>query len=260
MVVEHGSPERFMCNSASLRRSEDEIGPRNCGRIHTARSRGAGAVVVEHGSPKRFTCNSASLRRSEDEIGPRNCGRVHTAPSRERRCDGTLPARTSHVQQLLSPTIRSREGTSEMPIGPHLRPPKCVAAGMAHCSAHDSRETAVAPETRGCDRAVELLMCPRWTFPRAWAQWWNTAPTDVHTKHLAPKTRSSREPLMHSHRARLRHGRGQERFRPQTFHVKQTLAPRPRGCDRAGALLMRPNAGRREHRRGAVLSGEIQAK
>ena len=124
VVVEHGSPERFMCNSASLRRSEDEIGPRNCGRIHTARSRGAGAVVVEHGSPKRFTCNSASLRRSEDEIGPRNCGRVHTAPSRERRCDGTLPARTSHVQQLLSPTIRSREGTSEMPIGPHLRPPE----------------------------------------------------------------------------------------------------------------------------------------
>ncbi len=130
---------------------------------------------------------------------------------------------------------------------------------MAHCSAHDSRETAVAPETRGCDRAVELLMCPRWTFPRAWAQWWNTAPTDVHTKHLAPKTRSSREPLMHSHRARLRHGRGRGTLRPQTFHVKQTHAPRPRGCDRAPSLLMRPHAGRREHRREAVLRDKIQA-
>lgn len=63
--------------------------------------------------------------------------------------------------------------------------PKCVAAGMAHCSAHDSCETALAPETRGRDRTAELLMCLRWTFPRAWAQSWNTTPTDV--SHEAPR-------------------------------------------------------------------------
>lgn len=57
------------------------------------------------------------------------------------------------------------------------------------------------------------------------------------TRSTSPRRQDRvREPLMHSHRVLLRRGRGQERFRPQTFHVKQPLAPRPRGCDRAVEL------------------------